>query len=234
MDNRDNIYLLGNMFIKHIDKWRGDYYLKSDLTFTVDKSQAIRVYLLKSGDTTIINGDRVSLNSGNKSIIVDESDTIKLIDRDQSHRGVKNFLVINGTENTDPITYETPVFLVTDKARKTALKYEWGMDLVNTDNTSALGAVNYKPHNHPKLINGDYGATCESYINTFKFYLERADGPITNLDTSRNVIIDNSQQQANQVTMARKNSSEVLDGYKGAIMVVLLMIVLILCIIAMK
>jgi hypothetical protein len=220
---------LGNILIKHNDKWRGDYYLKDDLTFTVNRSQAARFYLLKSGDTTILNGDRITINAGSRTIIIHNTSEVKLIDRDQSHHAVNSFIITNGTENTDPITYETAVFLISDKNQKKALKYEWGMDLIGVPENNILpGASNYKPHDHPNLINGDYGSTCESYIGTFQFLLERADGPITNLETARNTLA------TSKVNNSTKMASELLEGYKGIIMVILLMIVLVLCILASR
>ena len=208
---------LGNIYIKHNDKWRGDYYLKDDLTFTVDKTLAGRFYLLKSGDTTIINGDRISINTGNRTLSL--LDSLRLIDRDQNHNTITTFLITNGTDNTDPITFETPLYIISDKDSKTALKYEWGMDLIGpVNNNILLGAVNYKPHECPKLANSSYGDICPNYINTFEFYFEKADGPITNLD-SPNAMVTKSVTR-----------NEFIEGYKGAIMVVLLMIVLILCI----
>lgn len=233
---------LGNILIKHNDKWRGDYYLTEDLTFTVNKSQAGRFYLLKSGDTTILNGDRISIHSGSKTIVInnfsvsksnngiteDNPVEIQLIDRDLSHNIVNSFIITNGTDNTDPITYETGIFLISDKIQKKALKYEWGMDLIGTpDDSIILGASNYKPHDHPTLINGDYGSSCESYIGNFQFLLERADGPITNLDINKNIM----------ATTAKSNSktiSDLFERYKSIVMVILLMVVLILCVLASR
>ena len=221
---------LGNILIKHNDKWRGDYYLTEDLTFTVNKSLAARFYLLKSGDTTILNGDRISINSGNRTLAVTDSDIIRLIDRDQSQRFINTFIVTNGTDNTDPITFETFIYLISDKDRKTALKYEWGMDLISThEDSSTSGAVSYKPHDTPSLTNSDYGTSSSININSFGFILERADTPITNLDSARNMVVAPQNKH-----IAPKNPTEFLDGYKGVVMIILLMIVLILCILASK
>lgn len=229
LDNTLHPHTSGNILIKHNDKWRGDYYLTEDLTFTVDRSLAARFYLLKSGDTTILNGDRISINSGNRTLATSDSDTVRLIDRDHSQRLTTTFIVTNGTDNTDPISFETVIFLISDKDRKTALKYEWGMDLINpTSDSSMSGAVSYKPHDHPNLINGNYGDNSSINISSFGFLLERADSPITNLDSSRTML------QVTQNKTLSKTPTEFLDGYKGAIMVILLMIVLILCLIASR
>lgn len=214
---------LGNILIKHNDKWRGDYYLKDDLTFTIDRSSATRFYLLKSGDTTIINGDRISINSGNRTLSITDSNSLRLVDREQSYRDTGTFLVTNGTDNTNSITFENVIYFISNKDDKKALKYEWGMELiVPIENNDIPDAVNYKPHNQPSLINGSYGDTCVTYINTFEFVLEKADGPITNLDESR---------ASKQITV---NKSEFFDGYKGSVMVFLLIVILILCAIVSK
>lgn len=217
---------LGNILIKHNDKWRGSYYLKDNLTFTVDRSLAARFYILKSGDTTILNGDRITLNSGNRSISVAGIDTIRLLDRalaDQRTRESNSFIVTNGTDNTDPITYETSIYFISNKDQRTALKYEWGMDLITPSDSSSV-ASNYKPRHHPNLINGFYGGDISS-IHPFEFILEKADGPITNLDSSRNLITMQSKLSKNS-----PHSSEFFEGYKGAIMIMLLMIILVLCV----
>jgi len=212
---------LGNLIIKHNDKWRGDYYLRDDLTFTVDRKAAGRFYLLKSGNTSILNGDRISINCGNKVLSIDRDNTIRLIDRENNYN-TTTFIITNGTDNTDPIAFETSLYLISDKDEKKALKYDWGMDLVGPiDNIIIPGAVNFKPQQQPKMINGSYADICPTYINTFEFLLEKADGPITNLDTSR-------------VSAVLPKTNELNDGYKGAFMIVLLMIVLVLCIILLR
>lgn len=221
MSHVDNA--LGNILIKHNDRWRGDYYLKDNLTFTTDKSAAARFYLLKPGDTTILNGDRITINSGNRTICLDNNHHIKLLDRDQHNRGVHSFIVTNGFDNTDPISYETKIYLISDKEQKRALKYEWGMDLISESVDS--GVSTYMPRDFPSLINEYYGGTCEMHIDSYEFLLEKADAAITTVNTSRSsVTIEESTPTGNRG----------LEGYKGAIMVVLLMIVLILCLIISK
>ena len=117
---------------------------------------------------------------------MDNTNIIKLIDREQVQREVNSFIITNGTENTDPISYESPIFFISDKSRKTALRYEWGMDLIDSaENSSPSEATNYKPRDHPNLINTTYGSTCEMHINSFQFFLERADSPIRNIESTR-------------------------------------------------
>lgn len=212
----------GNIYVKHNDKWRGDYYLTDNLTFTVDKDLAGKFYLLKQGDTTILNGDRITINSGNRTLVVANNNNIRLIDRDQrdqSHVGVNSFIITNGIDNTDPITYENTVFLISDKTRKTALQYIWGMDLIGSiDDQTIPNASNYKPRNNPTLINGNYGSSCDSYIGLFEFSLERVEGPILN-------------QSYNMLTRTSINKSfDFFDAYGSAVIIMLLMIVLVLCI----
>jgi len=212
----DNIRL-GNILIKYTDKWRGNYYLKDDLTFTVDRSLAARFYFLKSGDTTILNGDRISVNLGNRTLSITESNQIRLVDREHVNRSIYSFLITNGIDNTDPITFETAIYLISNRDRRTALKYEWGMELISPSDGSN-NAMNYKPQSSPTLVNEDYGSNYP--ITSFQFLLERADGPITNMFTTA------------RVSPAVKEPF--LDGYKGALMIFLLMVILILSIIASK
>ncbi len=201
----------GNILIKHNDKWRGDYYLKEDLTFTTNKFDAARFYLLKSGDTTIINGDRISINCGNRVLTIVDNE-LRLIDRSHNYN---SFIITNGTDNTDPIIFETVLYFISDS--RNALKYEWGMDLIiPTDNSIEVSAANYQPHSHPHLSNYYYGETCTN--NSFEFILERSDTPIISREISR-------------VTHANNKSDE---GYRGIIMIVLLMVILVLCFLLSK
>ena len=236
---------LKKIFIKHNDKWRGDYYLTDDLTFTVDKSQAACFYLLKLGDTTIINGDRISINSGNRTLIIDDSNIIKLIDRQLLNREINSFIIINESDTTEPITYESSIFLISDINKKMALSYEWGMDLINVPRElistrildgnigSSDTPINYKPHNSPHLINITYGnypdqrspnilSSRDYLVSRFQFVLESADN-VNNIHT------------LNGIYQSKPSSTKSnLEGYKGAIMIILLMVVLILCILASK
>jgi hypothetical protein len=220
---------LGNILIKHNDHWRGAYYLKEDLTFTVDRTKAARFYLLKSGDTTILNGDRISANSGNRTLSIDDNNELHLIDRDHTMRGVTTFLIANGTDNTDPITFETNVYLISNRERRLALKYEWGMELINsgaTDGTAS--ASNYKPRSHPSLINDDYGTGTVSGVTAFQFSLERADGPITTVESSRNMIAKTDP------TGQIKGFADLFENYHGALLLLLLLVILILCVVVSR
>ncbi|CAH6420201.1 Hypothetical protein HVR_LOCUS1124 [uncultured virus] len=227
---------LGNILIKHNDKWRGDYYLKDDLSFTINRNDAGRFYILKSGNTCILNGDRISVHLGNSTLVIDTNDNLKLLDREHINMEMSSFVISNGTDHTDPISYESKIFFVADRARKMALKYEWGMDLVSEDPVIS-GAMNYKPRDHPNLINSTYGGTCEAHINSFQFALERADAPITQSSTVRNFTYPNRSRDETQCSLdptkpSKPSPSELFDGYKGAIMVLLLMVILVLCVLA--
>lgn len=219
----------GNIIIKHNDRWRGNYYLKEDLTFTVNKSQSARFYFLKPGDTTIINGDRISLNLGNKTLIINSDDKPQLIDRELSQHETNSFIITNGTENTDPITYETAMFLVSDRHRKTALRYEWNM-ILSGDSVPIPDSTQYKPQDNPNLANDLYSGISEIQINLFRLYLEKADGPITNITQPANPI----PNAVSLVTPSNKISAEFIDGYKGAAIVMLLLVILVLCALVSK
>lgn len=230
MSNVHNI--LGNILIKHNDKWRGDYYLKDDLTFTTDRSLAARFYLLKSGDTTILNGDRISINSGNKTLSISNSNTLQLVDREQHYHNFNTFLITNGTDHTDPITFETILYFISNRDDRTALKYEWSMDLIGMNDIalpgslpgsfpgSLPGSLSYKPRSNPSLSNSSYNDVCPTYINSFEFLLEKADRAIITLDGSH-------------ATLTKPNKND-FDNYKGAFLIFLLFVILILCILVNK
>ena len=74
-------------------------------------------------------------------------------------------------------------------------------------------------------INDNYNTGCEAYANSFQFLLEKAELPITNLDTSRNAVV---------ITKVPKINTEIFDGYKGIVMIVLLIVMLILCVLVSR
>jgi len=107
-----------------------------------------------------------------------------------------------------------------------ALKYEWEMDFIPQSHSAIL----YKPRQQPSLINSSYGEACDAHINLFQFSLERADNPITNVEIARTM----TTSAVKSLPSSSKKGIEFLDNYRGALMVVLLMIVLFLCIMASK
>jgi hypothetical protein len=214
----------GNILIRHNDKWRGTYYLRYDLTFTTDRDLAGRFYLLKPGVTTILNGDRISINSGNRTLAI-SNNVVSLIDRTNITSEINEFIVTNRTNNTDPITYESPLFFITDKDRKMALKYSWKTEFIERGNGLSEAII----PSHPDLITSYYGETCETHVDVFQFYLERADSPIINLNSHRNTMT-----QTYPMKSTTKTISEYLDTYRGAVIIILLMIVLVLCVLASK
>lgn len=221
MTNVDGV--LGNIYIKHNDKWHGDYYLTSNLTFSSDLSQAGKFYLLKSGDTSIVNGDRISIHLGNRTLILDNVGVIRLLNREQISHQTSSFIITNGSDNIDPITYESPIFFISDKIRKTALKYEWKLDIINpTHNDNSI--INHKPHETPTITNDIYATS--DCIYGFQFILERADNSIRNVEVAR--------ASANVNTHTKKINPDFFDEYKGTLLIILLIVILVLCIIASK
>jgi len=202
---------LGNILIKHNDSWRGDYYLKDDLTFTLDKTSAARFYLLRFGDSTILNGDRITINTGNKTLSIIDKNIIKLIDRDNdiSLNSLNTFLISNGSDTTDPIIFNTLIYFISSIDHTTSLKYDWGLELISTP-----GPPNYRPRSMPILINENYNSS--GVITPFQFILESADFPI-------------SPSLSPTVTHVKE-----IDSYKGTFMLLLLLVLLVLCIIISK
>ena len=202
----------GNVYIKHINKWKGNCYLKDDLTFCFDRAHATSFYLSKVGNSTILNGDRVTINSGNKNLVLN-SGKLNLID--QISNFPNTFIITDGSENIEPISYDKPIFLITDKNKKTALKYDWKMDTVNNNSGSQI----IKPHNYPSLINSTYGTD----INFFQFFLENPNN------------YSQSQYQNLSLQNTKHNRiAQLIREYRGAITITLLMIMLILTIMISK
>lgn len=220
---------IGNVLIKHKDKWRGNYYLQDDLTFSPDKSRAGNFYILKQNDTTILNGDRISIHLGNRTLVV-TNNGIKLVDRNESHNYNDSLVVTTGLDDTNPISYETELYFITSKTHKTALKYTWVMDLIVSIQDRADGS-NYRPRDRPNLTNDSYEineTTSEMNGNNLKFILEKTHQSNINSDTAR------STTAIALATSTAQDTTGTLDSYKGVIMIVLLMIVLVLCMLISK
>jgi hypothetical protein len=202
----------GTVIIKHIDPWHGTSYLKDDLTFTTHRDQASKFYLLKSNDnsdnTAITNGDRISINIGNRNLIVNGS-TLTFENRNLT--SVNTFLIVNGTNDTESIMFNTPLFLIIDKTTKSALKYVWDIDLNNILDT---GSPSFKQNNRPILSIASYDNLPERDINTFKFSLEHNNPQINILTTSH---------------PQTPYTSIFNDNYKGNIIIVILLIILVIC-----
>lgn len=226
---------LGNIFIKHNDKWRGDYYLKDDLSFTINRNEAARFHIIKSGNNLILNKDHVSINLGNKTLIIDNNDNLRLLAREYINMELSSFIINNGTDDINPIAYESQIlFILNERSyapeqyEQIALKYEWGMDTIS-ENLLIPEAVNYKPKDHPNLIKSILPELSDSHINSFKFILENADIPITHSSSVRN-----SFNKSNRITEPKNITGELFEGYRGVILILLLMIVLVLSLFASK
>lgn len=223
---------VGTTLIKHYDKWRGAYYLKDDLSFTPKRSQAALFYLLKSGDTEIINGDRISINCGNKVLTVSPDNTLRLIDRDQIHRQTKTFTLTNGTDDITPVTHESELYIVSDRTRKMALKYQWDMESSVGDITvpnhnvpnsvQDLSTVGQWPAPSPKLASTEIVPLEDPDIRLFLFSFEAAE---KYTESTPDV-----QICAQEPSPIPSKWWEWFESVKGPLFIVLLMVVLVLII----
>ncbi len=162
---------MGNLYIKYMDRWNGLYYLSENLEFIKDRSAACKFYILKTGNTTIINGDLITIHSGNKSLCIVDN-TIRLINRNTIYN-ITYFTITDGSDHTNAITFDQPIYLISDKEKKMALRFE--SDLLNSppvlSNASQLDAN--KKH-------------------TYSFFLERSDTPIIHSSRYKHVSRNNT------------------------------------------
>jgi hypothetical protein len=226
MDRSDVIsHNPGTVIIKHIDPWHGPGYLKDDLTFTPHRDQASKFYLLKSeqseqaddkdGETEITNGDRITINIGNRNLSVHES---KLSFENRDKIPGTSFLIVNGTNDNEPIVFNTPLFLISDKTTKQALKYVWNLDL---NEILDAGIKSFKKNNCATLAIASYDNLPERDINTFKFFLEH--------NISSPPTVTNTLKQTVPMVPTTSNGVLFSDNYKGSIIIMILLIILIIC-----
>ena len=122
----------GKVLIKYIDMWRGNYYLRSDLTFSPDKNQAAGFHIKKDEDAPIISGDVVYIS------LDDEYINFNTDDQPHLPTTIKYFAIISATQ--EPITYNKPIIFIDGTGA--TLKYEWGT-LPNSD---------FTPLHYPSLV----------------------------------------------------------------------------------
>jgi hypothetical protein len=145
--------------IKHIDSWRGSYYLRADLTFTTNRSEASRFSIKSATIDTITNLDTVTIECDSIPSIgltVTASGTVVLSSQPSS------FYITNGTDTFDAILCETPLYFFTEAQQRKSLMYEWSL------------IDRYHPARKPHLTIGEFAHDQPMY----KFYLERADEPL--------------------------------------------------------
>lgn len=129
-------YDIDYYYIKHIDKWRGNYYLKPDLTFTTNKKLAGEFFFIGEKGDPIINGDSISINHVNNYLVINEDDSLAMMHFDK----VRSMLVItDGTTGSAMIQEEVAIYFISDLEKKKALKYFWD-----------------SPEKLPTLINGTF------------------------------------------------------------------------------
>ena len=206
-NNIDNI--VGNILIKHKSNTK-NFYLCQDLSFTTDRSNANKFYFLKSGDTSILNNDRININCGNKTLLINQNYGLKFMDRNNFNNNVSTFIITAGSDNILPIQYEIPLFFLTDKTNNLALKYS------HIDDN---GFVSIKSDN-PKLVNAKFDITTD--INDLQFYLEKFDEPITNIEPKQ------PEQPSSNFNFIKK-TIEFNDNHKSILLLILLFMILFLC-----
>lgn len=214
---------LGNIVISHYDPvWKTMYYLCDDMTFTTDQRYAARCYLLKPGDTAINNGDRISINCGNRTLVVDTKGTVKFMDRELIKKETSTFIVTNGTPDVKHIWYaSSEYFLITNKDNKMALRCKWYTDLVDT--TADM---------RPELISDCYE---EAIPAQFAFAFHHVPHHVPQL-IDRNERNDRNERPVVQEKRAvtSRTSRELIEQYKNEMLLLLLMITLVLCIFISK
>lgn len=198
----------GRILIHHTDSWRGSYYLSEDMTFTPHVHEAVKCYLLKPGDTTILNGDRISINTGNKTLVVTAENEVKFMDRETITHEISTCIVTNGTDSVDPISFDMPIFLIVDKDARTALRYKWSTDLSTSQIT---------PSDKPDFVIDSYGDVAPAI---FELSLKNADSPNVTQHATRT-----------ESTLRQRLLS---DEYKKAALLIILLLVLIISIVLSK
>lgn len=206
------------ILIHHTDSWRGNYYVSEDMTFTSNVHEAVKCYLLKPGDTSILNGDRISINTGNKTLVVTPENEVKFMDRETITREISTYIITNGTDSVEPIAFDMPIFLIVDNNARTALRYKWSTDLLTSQVT---------PSDQPNLIVDGYGEVAPA---VFELRLKNADTPNITQHAQR----PDAQRPDAQRPDASLRQRLLSDEYKKAALLIILLIILIVSIVMSK
>ncbi len=129
------------VIISHQNKWRGNYYLTRDLTFTTDIFEAC-IWVIAADDATkvITNESLVTLSTNGSWISINDNGTIRL-----DNYNPYLFTIVDGTSDLRELPMDTPVHFVSDKEKKTTLR--WAIDVHHTG---------HNPNRNFRLINDAY------------------------------------------------------------------------------
>lgn len=208
MDSVENDH--GNILVYCLDRWKNKYYLTSDLKFTTENKNGARFYFLKQNDEPMSNGDKISFNIGNRTLTIDSENNIKMMPREKITNENTQFLVRDGTDNTDALKYSYPYFIVSDEINKKALhcKIDFNKKVRNfSDNIS--------------LSNETIEENKDNYVFGFERY-------IVNCAVAEETEDNNSVKL--QAEKSENNKGFSLDGYKEMLLILLILILIILCI----
>jgi hypothetical protein len=164
---------VGNVLIKQKISYYPNvyFYLKEDLSFTTKREKAGRFHITKPGNSNVVNGDRVHINNGNRTLMLSNNETsthrLKLLDRDQqlAKKVSDTFVLTNNSDNMEAIGYEKPYYILANRKNKTGLHLYWPMELVGQSMQLTAQA----------FLNIDSFALCEDnpqQLCRFQFYIE--------------------------------------------------------------
>lgn len=141
----------GNFYLSYRDHLGRKYYLTSELRFVDSLDQASLFYFLKSDNSEIVNNDIISIHSGSLTLVVDESGTPKLVDRNLTKLYKHISFLINTTqENYDVINVGDSFLLIYDFQQQMCLRFYH--DIIN----------------EPVLISDSYHNAMVIGVNFFK------------------------------------------------------------------
>lgn len=177
----DDLDSMGNIIIKIENKLGGSRYLNENLLFTSDRSDACKFYLLKDTNSSIFNGDRVTLNTGNRTLIIDDRGIPQLLNRMHIHDEIQSFIVTTGSEDHEPLGCEIPLYFMNhdsddsdqtssganDRSDNMCLQYRWTFDEGKPLTSS------------PHLAYSSYNEALQGELSTFLFKLEKYHSPLS-------------------------------------------------------
>lgn len=223
---------VGNLIITFTDRYQSKFYLTTQLQFTKNLTEAGLFYLLKSDETPICSGDRVSINTSNKVLVItddtkggatggpDAKQKILLIDRNIAHRySTTEFIIRDQKQSDQPIDFHSKLFFIIDEEQKLALRFYYSLSLGNEDNDI------------PILTYGSYDEGREIGIDIFQFSFLDArtvttiGGPGGYGGSAASGFTTASGGKLQQ-TEDSAAVSRGLDNYKGILLIIILLVIL--------
>jgi hypothetical protein len=218
----------GHIVIKYNNEWGGTFYLSESLIFVPQLEDALRFSVFTSDNTAILNGDRIILQSGGQVLIVNNVGKLELRNYNQvTSRDVSSFIITDGSDTTENVEYDKSYFLAHDPQLRTGLKAEWDVNPLPPEGNHE--SYMQDESRRPRLVLRDYIGTSRENLSFYRFSLASFAEEARETHEPEVEITHSNTVEASPPSMT-SSMNYWLKGWRGTILVSLLVIILVLSI----